>query len=260
MGVVFAGSDERLRRPVAIKVLSQELAVEPIFVERFRREAMAVAQLGSPHIAQVTDFAIGDERAPSYMVMELLEGQSLLRVLETERRVLPVRSIHIMTQILRALSVAHEAGIVHRDLKPANVFLVALADGSELVKLLDFGIARLEPSQGYARLTAAGDVVGTPRYSAPEQLRGQVVDGRADIFSAGGLLYGLLAGRPPFARKGPRLAIDVLKAEPIPLEERCTNLPPGLADVVRRAMQKSADDRYQSALEMEKALAAIPVG
>ncbi|MFK7991396.1 MAG: serine/threonine-protein kinase [Sandaracinaceae bacterium] len=257
MGVVFQGVDERLDRPVAIKVLGSTLADEPVYVERFRREASAAAQLGSPHIVQVTDFAHGSgPREPSYIVMELLEGESLLERLIRVRTLAPESAIRVMIQVLDALEVAHAAGIVHRDLKPGNVFLVPLADG-ELVKLLDFGIARLEPSRGFARLTADGDMIGTPRYAAPEQLAHADVDGRTDVFAAGGLLYGVLCGRPPFDGQGTLLMRQVMMLDPPPLEERVSGLDPRLVEVVRRAMQKAPEDRYDSARAMRDALVSL---
>ena len=257
MGVVFEGVDERLDRPVAIKVLGSRLAEEPVFVERFRREASAAAQLGSPHIVQVTDFEYGNgPRAPSYIVMERLEGESLLERLMRDKTLSAEDAVRVMIQVLDALEVAHQAGIVHRDLKPGNVFLVPLADG-ELVKLLDFGIARLEPSRGFARLTAEGDMIGTPRYAAPEQLSHGDIDGRTDVFAAGGLLYGVLCGRPPFDGKGMMLMRQVMTEDPPPLADRVPGLDPRIIAIVEKSMKKSPAERYVTASAMRDALAEL---
>jgi len=250
MGRVYDAVQVELGRRVALKVLAPELAKQPTILERFRREAIAAAMLGHPHIVDVTDFVV-PEKGPPFLVMERLAGEGLMDVLQ--RGPLEVeRAVRITVQLLDALQEAHEAGIVHRDLKPANVFLVALAGGQELVKLLDFGIAKLRDAGG--RLTAVGEMVGTPRFAAPEQLKGGEVDARTDVYGAGVLLYGMLTGRPPFPGPAADLIRAVLEDEPPDVRVANPTVAPALAEVVQRAMSKSAADRYASAREMMDAL------
>ncbi len=253
MGAVYEAVQENIGRRVAIKVLADELRGEHLYLERFRREAEAAGRLMHPHIVQVTDF-VQAPGEPAFLVMELLEGQSLLSVLQ-RGRLAPARACTIAVQLLSALSAAHQAGIVHRDLKPANVFLVTLAGGFECVKLLDFGIAKLEESEGYKRLTQTGALIGTPRYASPEQIHGSSrVDARTDIYSAGVLLYGMLSGRPPFTSTGAQLLIDIQDREPPHLSTLSSALPPGLVAVAHRAMQKDPAARFQTARAMMEAL------
>ncbi|HJL15387.1 MAG TPA: serine/threonine-protein kinase, partial [Sandaracinaceae bacterium LLY-WYZ-13_1] len=250
---VWAGTQLSLERRVAIKVLPRELAEEAVFVERFRREAEAAAALHHPHIVQVTDFGRAPG-GPMFLVMERLVGRSLRDVLR-ERRLAPTRACRLTLQILSALGAAHRAGIVHRDLKPANVFVVPLADGGEMVKLLDFGVAKLRASAGYAKLTQTGIIVGTPRHASPEQLEARPLDGRSDLFAAGGLLHGMLAGRPPFDAQGIALHRQVVEEDPPDVRIRAPDTPPGLVTVIERAMRKRPEERFPSAEAMAAAVA-----
>ena len=197
MGSVYAAVQEDLGRSVAVKILDPLLACDPGQLERFRREALASAALGHPNIVQVTDFSAPTNTQPPFLVMELLAGQSLGQLLDRESVVAPQRIAFIASQLLSALGAAHAAGIVHRDIKPDNVFLVSTSAFHDLVKVLDFGIAKLATEEGGARLTGTGAMLGTPAYMAPEQARGAVVDHRADLYAVGATMYQALAGRLP---------------------------------------------------------------
>ncbi|MBX3273722.1 MAG: protein kinase [Sandaracinaceae bacterium] len=253
MGRVYDAVQVELGRRVALKVLIPELAKVPSILERFRREALASAVLGHPHIVDVTDFVLPSD-GPPFLVMERLVGEPLVDVLTREGMLSVPRALRITVQLLDALQAAHEADIVHRDLKPANVFLVSLAGGDEMVKLLDFGIAKLRESPGNRKLTAVGEMVGTPRFAAPEQLKGGVVDARTDVYGAGGLLYGMLTGRPPFAGPDAELIRAVLEQEPP--DPRIINplVTPAVAEIITRAMAKDPAQRFQSARAMMDAL------
>ena len=253
MGRVYDAVQVELGRRVALKVLAPELAKEPTILERFRREAIAAAMLGHPHIVDVTDFVV-PKQGPPFLVMERLVGEGLMDVLQQGGMLEVERAVRITVQLLDALQEAHEAGIVHRDLKPANVFLVALAAGQEMVKLLDFGIAKLRDAGGKGRLTAVGEMVGTPRFAAPEQLKGGEVDARTDVYGAGVLLYGMLTGRPPFPGPTADLIRAVLEDDPPDVRVINPAVEPALAAVVQKAMSKRSADRFASAREMIDAL------
>ncbi|MCC6878098.1 MAG: serine/threonine protein kinase [Sandaracinaceae bacterium] len=255
MGAVYEAVQLDLNRRVAIKVLAPELASDPRCVERFRREAEAAAALGHPSIVQVTDFGVRAGE-PAFLVMELLSGEPLERLLTRQGALEPARACALIAQVLSALEAAHAAGIVHRDLKPANVFVTPLGGGGELVKLLAFGIAKLRESDGYARLTSTGDLVGTPRYAAPEQLDGRPVDARTDVYAAGVLLYCMVTGRPPFEGESAQLALRVLTTDAPDPRRFAPSLDARLVDVIARAMRKSPDERFQSARDMAYALGA----
>ncbi|MCA9610164.1 MAG: protein kinase [Myxococcales bacterium] len=253
MGRVYDAVQVELGRRVALKILIPELAKVPSILERFRREALAAAVLGHPHIVDVTDFVLPND-GPPFLVMEHLVGEALVDVLTRDGMLSVPRALKITIQLLDALQAAHDAGIVHRDLKPANVFLVALAGGDEMVKLLDFGVAKLRESPGNKKLTAVGEMVGTPRFAAPEQLKGGPVDARTDVYGAGVLLYGMLTGKPPFAGPDADLIRAVLQDEP--MDPRVVNpaVDPALAAIVAKAMAKNLEDRFDSARAMMDAL------
>jgi non-specific serine/threonine protein kinase len=253
MGVVYAAEDERLNRAVAIKTIRE--AGDTIVRERFMREARAAASLSHPNVCQLFD--IGDTEGTPFLVMELLDGESLAERLG--RGALPLaEAIRITLAVLTALDALHSRGFVHRDLKPSNVFLTGYG-----VKLLDFGLARELPAKlssddttmqhGRSPLTLSGMIVGTPRYMAPEQILGTPVDGRTDLFSVAVLLYEMVAGAPPFANDNPMQLFHSLVYEN----------PPNLAGsaaisavnrVIHRAMAKKPEDRYQSSAAMAQDL------
>ena len=257
MGSVYEAVQEDLGRVVALKVLDPVLATHDDQLERFRREATSAAALGHSNIVSVTDFgARSSSGDPPYLVMELLSGESLGKLLDRESVLAPERVAFIASQVLAALGAAHGAGIVHRDVKPDNVFLTSTSAFRDLVKVLDFGIAKLSAEHGNARLTGTGAMLGTPAYMAPEQARGATVDHRADIYAVGATMYQALAGRLPHdAPSFPAMLFAIVEQSPEPLSRLRPDVPPGLVAVVERAMAKDPDARYPSAEAMRAALA-----
>ena len=259
MGEVYRARDTRLGREVALKVLPADRASDPDRLRRFEQEARAVAALDHPHILALHD--LGAEDGLSYVVFELVEGQTLRERLE--RGALPVRKcVEWGVQICRGLAAAHARGIVHRDLKPENVSVTA--DGR--VKILDFGLAKLNapvapedlPGAQTRTATDAAMVVGTVGYMSPEQVRGQVVDARSDIFSLGAILYEMLTGRRAFQGATPADTVSaILHRDPPEMSAGSGSLPPGLEWVVRRCLEKDADERLQSAHDVALALEAL---
>ena len=248
MGTVFAATDEKLGRSVAIKVLADNLAHDESFVERFRREARAAAGLGHPNIAGVYDY--GEDNGCHFIVMELVEGRDLSQVLRTEGPISPKRTVAIVSQICAALGHAHAAGIIHRDVKPANVIV---GDGDR-VKVTDFGIAR---AAGDSKLTMTGSVLGTAHYISPEQANGAPLSPRSDLYSLGIVIYESLTGALPFTGSSPMsVAMRHLNDEmPAPSELNQT-VPEALDRVVEKATMKDPSARYADATEMGAALEA----
>ncbi len=256
MGEVYRARDPRLGREVAVKVLSGATAADPDLVDRFEREARAAAALNHRNIVTVHD--VGAQDGLPYLVTELVPGETLRRRLA--RGPLPPReAVAVAVQVARGAAAAHAVRVVHRDLKPENLMLTP--DGE--VKILDFGVAKLQPppvapNDETLRATRPGGVVGTLPNMAPEQMRGEPVDGRADLFAIGALLYEMLSGASPFARASPlATAAAVLHEEPAPLEERVAGLPPALGDLVARCLAKEPDDRYPSAGELAAELERV---
>jgi serine/threonine-protein kinase len=252
MGSVWEATQEDLRRKVAVKLLDPALAADPQQVERFRREALAAAALGHSNIIAVTDFqwSAGE---PPFLVMELLAGESLGARIEREGP-LPVPTVaFVAAQLLDALGAAHAAGIVHRDVKPDNVYLTSLSGVHDVVKVLDFGVAKLD---GDAKLTQSGAMVGTPAYMSPEQTRGEAIDARADLYAVGAAMYRALTGRLPFeAPTMPAMFVAIATRPPPPVSAWRGDVPTGLVAVIDRAMTKDPAARYQTAAEMRAALA-----
>jgi serine/threonine-protein kinase len=252
MGVVYEGYDPSIKRIVALKTIrSEQLAGDSAaVVARFRREAQAAGRLNHPNIVSIYDF--GEDGGAWYIAMEFVQGRELKECFETNERFKMADIVRIMSQILNALDYSHRQGVIHRDVKPANIFL--LSDGS--VKVADFGIAHIESSN----LTQVGTVMGTPSYMSPEQIMGLPVDGRSDLFSAGVVLYQFLTGERPFAGSATTTMQKVLKEEPLPPSTLNVQLPPAMDAVVRKALAKRADERFQTAQEFADALrAAAPV-
>jgi len=259
MGTVYEAVQEGLGRRVAVKVLTAALAEAPKSLERFRREALAAAQLGHPNLVRVTDFQQQDGE-PTFLVMELLDGEGLDARLE-RGRLEPLLAVNIASQILAGLEAAHAEGIVHRDLKPANIFLVPMGQDRVLAKVLDFGIAKLMRTAVYKRLTQTGALVGTPRFAAPEQLvDSSAADLRADIYAVGTLLYFMLTGRAPHLSQGFRLLAEVQSRKPTDPRGIAPQLSAALAAVVQKAMEKDRADRFASAREFADALAPLADG
>ncbi len=262
MAEVRKATDTRLGRVVAVKRLRTDLATDATFQARFRREAQSSASLNHPAIVAVYD--TGEERTPDgvvqpYIVMEYVEGRTLRDVLREGRKILPERALEITSGVLSALDYSHRAGIIHRDIKPGNVMLTQSGD----VKVMDFGIARAL-SDAASSVTQTAAVVGTAQYLSPEQARGETVDSRSDVYSAGCLMYELLTGRPPFVGDSPvAVAVQHVREPAVPPSHLDADLPSEVDAIAMKALTKQLGERYQSAAEMrgdiERYLAGRPV-
>jgi beta-lactam-binding protein with PASTA domain/tRNA A-37 threonylcarbamoyl transferase component Bud32 len=239
MAEVYLARDQSLNRPVALKALFPEFAREPSFVERFRREAQAAANLNHPNIVSIYDW--GQESGTYFIVMEYVEGRSLRELIQLDGPLDPGRAADIAAEIASALAFAHRSGVVHRDVKPGNVLLTE----SGTVKVTDFGIARAGTSDG---LTQTGSVMGTATYFSPEQAQGLAVDGRSDVYSVGVVLYEMVCGVPPFTAESPvSVAYKHVREEPIAPSLRNPAVPPALEQIILSALAKDPEHRYQSA-------------
>ncbi|WP_235547740.1 MULTISPECIES: Stk1 family PASTA domain-containing Ser/Thr kinase [unclassified Nocardioides] len=264
MAEVRKGTDTRLGRVVAVKRLRTDLASDATFQARFRREAQSAASLNHPAIVAVYDTgeepaADGSGISQPYIVMEFVAGRTLRDILREGRKILPERALEITSGVLSALDYSHRAGIIHRDIKPGNVMLTPSGD----VKVMDFGIARAI-SDASSTMTQTAAVVGTAQYLSPEQARGETVDSRSDVYSAGCLLYELLTGRPPFVGDSPvAVAYQHVREPAVPPSDHDTSLPPEVDAIVLKALAKRLEDRYQSAAAMrsdiERYLGGRPV-
>jgi serine/threonine-protein kinase len=239
MAEVYLARDLKLNRVVAIKVLSAELSRDPTFVERFRLEAQAAANLNHPNIVAVYDW--GQEQTTSFIVMEHIEGRTLRDLIHADGTIPPAQIADIGAEIAAALSFAHQAGVVHRDVKPGNVLITP----SGQVKVTDFGIARANGSGD--GLTRTGAVMGTATYFSPEQAQGLPVDGRADVYSLGIVLYEMATGAPPFTGDNPVTVAYQHVREPIPPMAARAAVPPELARIILTCLEKDPLARYQSA-------------
>ncbi|WP_131738801.1 Stk1 family PASTA domain-containing Ser/Thr kinase [Actinomadura roseirufa] len=258
MAEVYRARDLRLERVVAIKTLRSDLARDPTFQARFRREAQSAASLNHPSVIAVYDTGedmIGDTSIP-YIVMEYVEGSTLRDLLRENRALLPDKALEITDGILRALDYSHRGGIVHRDIKPANVMMTRAHE----VKVMDFGIARAMADSA-ATMTQTAQVIGTAQYLSPEQARGERVDARSDIYSTGCVLYELLTGRPPFTGDSPvAIAYQHVREEPVPPSHVDHEIPQWADAIVLKAMAKDADHRYQNATEFRQEIQRVLQG
>jgi serine/threonine-protein kinase len=257
MGVVVAALHEQLAQRVAIKMLLPEAEASPNALARFTREARAAATIRGEHVARVLDVGELPGGAP-YIVMEYLEGRDLAQTLTDRGTLPPEEAVSYVLQACEAIAEAHAAGIVHRDLKPSNIFVTTGPDGSPLVKVLDFGISKaLLSGSAEGQLTTTSSFVGSPIYSPPEQLvRAHDVDGRADIWSLGTILFEVLAGRPPFVGDSVmHVASKIFNDAPTPLIEVRPELPPELCAVVMRCLRKLPEDRFPDVSALAQALA-----
>jgi eukaryotic-like serine/threonine-protein kinase len=249
MARVYVATDRVLERRVAVKILSWPYAQDPVFVERFRREARAAAKLSHPNI--VTVFDSGSDAGQLYLVMEYVAGQSLAELLAGQDRLAPRRAAELAIEVCKALSAAHAQGLVHRDVTPGNV----LVGDDGRVKVTDFGIAKAAAA---TTLTGTGVVLGTAAYLSPEQAQGGPVDARSDLYSLGCVLYELLCGTPPFESGADRSPVAVasrhLSEPPEPPSVRNPQVDPALDAVVLTALAKDPARRYQSAIELQDAL------
>jgi len=253
VGVVYEAEHLKLKQRVAVKLLASEMHEYPDMVERFEREARAMARLGGPHVARVIDVDQTAEGA-AFMVMELLHGHDL-QVEVKERGRLPVsEAVHWVRQACEGMIEVHAAGVVHRDLKPANLFLVELPSGERTLKIMDFGISKIAGEA--IEVTHTTVSLGTPAYMSPEQVRSaKHIDSRSDIWSLGVILYRLLSGKLPFHGTGSTgMAIAIVNEPPVPLAEVAPDVPPALLAVVARAMSKNRDERFSTVQELSAAL------
>ncbi|MFC9971966.1 Stk1 family PASTA domain-containing Ser/Thr kinase [Spirillospora sp. NPDC127200] len=258
MAEVYRARDLRLDRIVAIKTLRSDLARDPTFQARFRREAQSAASLNHPSVVAVYDTGedtIGDSQIP-YIVMEYVDGSTLRDLLRENRALRPEKALEITDGILRALDYSHRGQIVHRDIKPANIMLTRNHD----VKVMDFGIARAMHDAA-STMTQTAQVIGTAQYLSPEQARGERVDARSDIYSTGCVLYELLTGQPPFTGDSPvAIAYQHVREEPVPPSQVDHEIPAWADAIVLKAMAKDADHRYQSATEFRQEIQRVLQG
>ncbi len=256
MGAVYAATQTSLGRRVAIKLLLPILSGDPALIARFQGEAERAGRLNHPNIVQVLDF--GREADGSvWIAMELLEGEALTDRIE-RGALSEAEVVAIAKSTLAGLEAAHADHLVHRDLKPDNIFLARTPGVGDVVKILDFGIAKLLDGDSTAKLTATGLVIGTPLYMSPEQARGDDLDQRSDLYSLGAVMYEALTGQPPFTgRNYNALLVAVLTDTPRPIQEVRPDLSPELADVVMRALSKEPAHRFTNAHEMSVALSTF---
>jgi serine/threonine-protein kinase len=258
MGAVYEGENIRIRRRVAIKVLLPAIARNRDAVQRFEREAQAAARIGSDHIVEVLDLGTMPDGG-FYMVMEYLEGQTLKQRIRASGRLGPKVVAPMVQQVLFGLEMAHQAKIIHRDLKPDNVFLMREHTGQkDFVKILDFGVSKFNPlsADDEMSMTRTGAVVGTPFYMAPEQAKGaRDIDHRSDLYSVGVILYEAITGQVPFhAGTFNELIFKIVLEQPAAPETFVPDLDPSFSRIVRRAMAREPNDRYQNAGEFRDAL------
>ncbi|NNF08698.1 MAG: Stk1 family PASTA domain-containing Ser/Thr kinase, partial [Acidimicrobiia bacterium] len=257
MADVYAAHDELLGRRVAVKMLHANFATDEAFVQRFRREAQAAANLTHPNIVSIYD--TGKDGGSYYIVMELVEGRTLREVLRSEGPLLPRRAAEIASEVAAALSVAARGGLAHRDVKPGNILLTPTGS----VKVTDFGIARAWDDS--EELTKTGAVIGTATYFSPEQAQGHPADGRSDLYALGVVLFEMLTGRPPFSGETPvSIAYQHVSENASVPSASNPDVPAELDAIVMRALEKNPLDRYQSAEEMRgdllRFLSGLPVG
>ena len=254
MGAVYAATDLNLGRQVAIKMLHPELARDAEALERFREEAMSLGALHHPNIVQLFDFHASDPAA-TFLVMDLVSGDTLHEVLRRAGSLPMPVAVDYAQQILSALAAAHQKGIVHRDIKPANLIVVSLPARRDLVKVLDFGIAKLTETTIRRRPTTAGVLLGTPLWMAPEQTGGGSVDARADVYSVGLVLFRMITGTNPFEGYDMATTLDrVARFVPPDVRTLRPDTPPHIAAAVARALSKRPEERFASAVELYEAL------
>jgi beta-lactam-binding protein with PASTA domain/serine/threonine protein kinase len=257
MSEVHLARDQRLHRDVAVKVLRADLARDPSFYLRFRREAQNAAALNHPAIVAVYD--TGEAETPAgplpYIVMEYVDGVTLRDIVHTEGPMPAKRALEVIADACQALNFSHQHGIIHRDVKPANIMI----SKAGAVKVMDFGIARALADANSVTQTAA--VIGTAQYLSPEQARGEKVDSRSDVYSLGCVLYEMLTGEPPFVGDSPvAVAYQHVREDPVPPSQRHNDISPELDAVVLKSLAKNPDNRYQTAAEMRADLVRVHSG
>jgi serine/threonine protein kinase len=250
MGSVYEARHNVVGRHFALKFLHDHYAQRSSMVQRFLREAQAAGSLASEHIIGVLDYGSAD--GVPYLVMELVRGQDLRELLSQTPRLEERRAVRIVLDACRGLELAHEHGLVHRDLKPANICVTVRSDGREVAKVIDFGVAKLRDG---VDLSEEGTLIGTVGYMAPEQLTDhRQLDGRADIYALGVILYQALSGRPPHHCQRSELLYRIVSIDPPTLSEIASGLSPGLSEVVQRALARNRDRRYPNIREFARAL------
>ena len=257
MSSIWVATDRKLRREVAVKLMSATYARSERSRQRFELEAMSVAKLQSPHIVQIYDYGV-DHLSP-FIVMELLSGEDLRRRIKRERRLPLITTTRLLVQAALGLGEAHAVGMVHRDLKPGNIFL-SRGRAGEIVKILDFGVAKAASQSALNddEITERGAMVGTPQYMSPEQIRCVDLDYRSDLFSLGVIVYRTLVGVLPFKGKNAAdLGVNICNSDFVPPSHLLPDLPPSVDELMRIALAKEPPDRFQSAREMAEAFVSI---
>ncbi len=262
MGSIYLAEHVTLGKRMAVKVLRPEYSRDEELLDRFQHEARAASQIGQENIVEVFDFGHTPE-GEAYFVMEALEGESLARILHRDGPMPLSRAVPVFLQICRALGAAHQRGIVHRDLKPENVFVLRRTDGTDFVKVLDFGIAKGPGAPDAKRLTKAGSIIGTPEYMSPEQASSNAIDQRSDVYAFGVLAYETLTGRLPFDGDTPLATLMKHQSDaPLPPRKLRPELPQEVEQIVLRALVKRPEGRQQSmeelAGELSRVVAADP--
>jgi len=254
MGVVYKGEHIHMAKHVALKLLGGELAAQKDLIKRFKREADAASRLSNIHTVTIFDY--GQSQGLIYLVMEHLEGRDLAAVLRKDKGLSTTRALMILAQICESLLEAHELGIVHRDLKPENIFLVEKKALKDFVKVLDFGLAKIRAGLGPPDETAHGVVLGTPYYMAPEQIRGDPIDNRSDIYSLGGLLYTMLCGHPPYMAPTPLAVMAMHLTNSVPALD-CSKMASAaekqaLTSIIQKCMDKDPARRYADVASLKE--------
>ena len=258
MGTVYRARRLMIGDAVAVKVLRPEQLADPSAVERFRREAQAAARLKHPNVVTVHDFGVAEEGLV-YLVMELVEGESLRQVIDRQGTLIPAIAAEVARQVCAALDETHRQSVVHRDIKPENIILQTMPSGLQ-VKILDFGVAALREITA-SKLTRTGGVVGTPHYMSPEQCMGEELDGRSDIYSFGIVLYEMLTGAVPFnSPTATAIVVQHVNQQPPPMRAKNASIPPEVEAVVLRALEKRREARPQTAGALAEELMAAVSG
>lgn len=262
MAQVWEAQDDVLARPVAVKILHPHLATDPDFLERFRREAIAAARIHHPHVVATYDAGThgGPQVVVPFIVMELVRGRNVRQLLTESGRLPLDQAVSIGIQVCEAVAAAHAVGLVHRDVKPANILICEeppFVVESPLIKVTDFGVARMVDTAG-SDLTQTGMLVGTAAYLAPEQVEGRAGDARSDLYSVGVVLHEMIGGSPPYRGETElATALQHIQATPPRLRDLRAGVPAALEVLVLRALSRLPEDRFQSALELRDALAAL---
>jgi serine/threonine protein kinase/predicted ATPase len=258
MGVVYRALQHSMEREVAIKLIPASVAADPVLVQRFQQEARGASRLNHPNIITLIDFGrTGDGEL--FIVMELLEGWSLRDRLSTRGRLDVPEVVSIVVQVCQAIHYAHARGVIHRDLKPENIFLLPRGPGQpDIVKVIDFGVAKMKLSSPGPNITQAGTICGTPAYMSPEQIMGEELDGRSDVYGLGCVIFEMLTGEVPFEEeKAMDVVVAHLRRPPPPLDSIVSGISPAMVELVRRTLDKRPEKRPRDAAELARLLAAV---